>query len=413
MPSMLSTRVIADHQSRNPGTGLQALANESYAVAARLLAQIIAHHPVVRSITLRRSAAAGEVRFGRSDIDLGIVLHHDCATPEGARELSLLNRTVRRLRLGFPWLGQCEVHAVDELADWAELESFRVTCDLGSAVLLCGPPVEYPCHAITTAQAAYRTAFWFENYLPRAFRLGRCTDLWKFSVEMWNTVGLALGRWSKPYLSRGETLTAWRQSEPNPPTPSWSATELWRRIMAFADELYSKLGPSLREPSELLMARLALPPSFMQRTLVIGSSDQLAKHLPLLPRDALPMTPAGLGLYLEYVNPALYERLPPAMLDLGFKEPSPLSWHTALRRWCCPILARKPGFALRGFGTSPRYILFAQQAIAARRSGMSTARIYLEDLGPAGEDSQPFEDYFIHCYPAVLVAADQTREQLD
>jgi hypothetical protein len=411
---MPSTRVIADHQLRNPGTGLQALANEGYATAARLLAQHIVRHPVVRSITLRRSAAIGEVRFGRSDIDLGIVLHHDCTTPAGARELYLLNRTVRRLRLVFPWLGQCEVHSADELAEWAELESFRVTCDLGSALLLSGRPVEYPCHAITATQAAYRTAFWFENYLPRAVRLGRRHNLWKFTLEMWNTVGLALGRLSTPCLSHRETLAAWRQSEPHVdlPTPSWSAIALWRRIMAFAAELYTALGSPLHDPPDLLMFKLVLPPSFSPRTLVVGTIDQLAERRRSLPSDAFPMTPAALGLYLEYVNPAFFERLPPAILDLGFKEPAALSWHAALRRWSCPILARKPGFALRGFGTSPRYILFAEKAAVARRLGMSTAKIHLEDLGPAAKAPQLFFDYFIHQYSNVLAVTHQAREQL-
>ncbi len=409
MPAVAS---IARHTLLRPGSGWQRIANTAYLAAARRLAWILGRHAIVRSITLRRSAAAGEVRFGRSDIDLGIVLHSACASPQETRQLLVLNRSVRRLGLAFPWLGQCEVLAADELAEWAELESFRVALDLGTAVLLHGAPVEFPLHPVTPAQAAYRTAFWFESYLPRALRTANRTNLWKFALEVWITCGLGLGRLSTPYLSRSDTMAAWRAKEPQsgPPEPTWPADRLWRAIMAATEQLHSSLLPPLRAPAEPLSHSLSLPPSFTHRILLVGTAEQLADRMPRLPPDALPLTPEALGLYLEYVNPALFESLPPEILALGFPRPSNAAWQAVLRRWSCPILARKPGFGLRGFGTAPRCVLYAQRAASILRAGCSPATIQPEDFGPAGAPHLSFQEYYTRHYPSVLAAGRAARE---
>lgn len=390
-----------------PGSGWQRRANTAYLAAARGLARAIARHSIVRSITLRRSIAAGEARFGRSDIDLGIVLHSAGVTPAETRQLCALNRTVRRLRLVCPWLGQCEAIASNELPEWAELESFKVGLDLDNALLLYGAPVEFPRYPVTPEQAAYRTAFWFENYLPRALRTGHRTNLWKFTLEMWTTCNLGLGRRITPHLRRSDTLAEWRLHEPlsDLPTPDWPASRLWLRMMALTAELHSSLLDPLRAPAQPLSHSLSLPPSFARRTLLVGTAEQLASRITRFPADTLPLTPEALGLYLEYLNPALYELLPPGVRTLGFPRPSRGAWQAVLRRWSCPTLARKPGFGSRDFGTAPRHVLYAHRVAAATAIGDAPAMIRLEELGPAAQSPQAFGHYFINHYPAVLAAA--------
>ncbi|MEX1111421.1 MAG: hypothetical protein WEB31_06435 [Chthoniobacterales bacterium] len=383
------------------------MTNAAYLAAARVIARVIARHAIVRSVTLRRSIAAGEARFGRSDIDLDIVLHSACATPAEARQLSDLNRTVRRLGLICPWLGQCGAIAFDELAEWAELESFRVGLDLDHAVLLEGEPFEFTRHPITPEQAAYRTACWFENYLPRALRSGNCTNLWKFTLEMWTTCNLGLGRTITPHLRRSDTLAEWHLQEPQSdlPAPDWPADRLWLQMMALTAELHSTLLAPLGVPAQPLSHSLILPPSFARRTLLVGTAEQIASRIARLPANAIALTPEALGLYLEYINPALFGLLPPEIQALGFQRPSRAAWQSVLRRWSFPFLARKPGFGSRDFGTAPRYVLYAQRAAATLGTGDTPAPIRLDDLGPAARSPQAFSTYFIDHYPEVLAAA--------
>lgn len=405
---------IARSRLRHPGSGWQKVANATYVAAARSIAGILGRHQIVRSITLRRSTAAGEVRFGRSDIDLGLVLHSAGEAPAETRELFILNRTVRRLRRVLPWLGQCEVLAVDELADWAAQEPFRVGLDLDHAVLLHGPPVAFARCPISPGHAAYRTAFWYENYLPRALLTRNRGNLWKFSVEMWTTCSLGLGRGIAPHLGRRETMAAWRayESTAELPEPTWTVERLWRLMMDLAAETHAALRPPLSSPRRLIAHSCILPPSFSHRTLLIGTAEQLASSLSRLPPDAMPLTPEALDLYLEFVNPALYTLLPPAVRNLGFSPPSAEAWHTVLRRWSSPILARKPGFGTCNFGTSPRLVLYARQAAAALRAGICPPLIQLEELGPAARASLAFRAYFTDHYASVLAAGRATRAQL-
>jgi len=398
---------IARRRLVRPGSGWQGIANTAYLAAARGLARAIAGHSIVRSVTLRRSIAAGEARFGRSDIDLDIVLHCACVTPAETRQLCALNRTVRRLRLVCPWLGQCVAIASDELSEWAELESFRVGLDLDNAVLLYGAPVEFPRYPVTPEHAAYRTAFWFENYLPRALRTGHRTNLWKFTLEMWTTCNLGLGRRITPHLRRSDTMAEWRLHEPlsDLPAPDWPARRLWLRMMALTAELHSALLTPLHAPAQPLSHSLTLPPSFVRRTLLVGTAEQLASRITALPADAIPITPEALGLYLEYLNPALFELLPPEIRELGFVRPSRGAWQAVLRRWSCPALARKPGFGGRDFGTAPRHVLYAHRVAAALAAGEAPAVVRLEELGPAARSPQAFGEYFINHYPSVLAAA--------
>jgi hypothetical protein len=406
-----ASAIIERRSLRHPGTGAQALANEAYFLAARGLAHVLGRHSIVRSIYLRRGSAAGEVRFGRSDIDLTIVLHDGCASSDGARQLYALNRAVRRLRVVFPWLGECEVYAADELAVWAEVESYRVTLDVNNAVILFGAPVTYPQHPISRRQAAYRTVFWFEKYLPIALRSRHAANLRKFAIEAWMTASLAVGRADRVRLTRAETLAAWH-ADPvpvAPPEPHDPVDVFWRAMAAMTAEVHAALLPPVEQPSRIATHLLVLPPSGLRKTLLVGSTEQLAGELGRLPQDAMVFTPEALALYLEFMNPALHAWLPVSLLPAGISAPSVEAWRDALLRWSCPVLARNPGFGSRVFSRGP-YILRHADRLSRTLEGGRPAKVTVEDL--AVDPPPALRTYFLRDYPDTYALARATQRRL-
>ena len=80
------------------------LATRVYLQAARAIAAVLARKKIVETIFVRRSVASGEVVFGRSDIDLSIVIRDPAS---GAALCSLAN-SFRALHFPFPMLGQAQ-----------------------------------------------------------------------------------------------------------------------------------------------------------------------------------------------------------------------------------------------------------------------------------------------------------------
>jgi hypothetical protein len=409
---------------RQPGTGGQALANTAYLASARGLARLIGQHRIVRSVYVRRSVAAGEVVFGKSDIDLTLVLHDPCATVEGARRLHALNRTVRGIRRMFPWLGQCEVHAAGELADWAERESFRTNLEIANGVLVHGEPIDLPVCPIDQRQAAYRTAFWLEKYLPIALAGRRRDQVWKFVLEMWVTASLAVGRIAEPCLTRAETLRTWqRLSRPvPPPQPGQSVETLWRIAMALLTEVHAALRGPVVSPSHVLVCTAPLPPGGPARTVLVGTVEQLARELGgrskvKLSKTTLVFTPEALDLYIEYVNPGFYAQVLHApgsgrSLAESLQAPAAHAWMDALRRWSCPVLARKPGFGTTDLGAAPDQVRYARRVAETlpHEWPPSAKDAPASDLTSGARPS--IRDYFVRDYVSVYEATQETRRRL-
>src|SRR3990170_2820050 len=96
-------------------TRFQELGNTVYRAIAKLTASALGSCDIVQSVFLRRSVAAGEVSFGRSDIDLTVVIRSPLSTPEEAETILALNQRCRLIRALVPVLGEVEVGTLEEL----------------------------------------------------------------------------------------------------------------------------------------------------------------------------------------------------------------------------------------------------------------------------------------------------------
>jgi len=309
-----------------------------YRLAATEAGRVLVSNEIVQSILVRRSVAAGEVDFGRSDIDLTIVLKGPSETAEEAEKLLALSRCYRRLRWCVPALGECFVLTPEEVLRSYGADPYRASLERRCGLVVQGPEVDIPELPISQSGVAYRTIDWFRGYLPIAVKTGNRRNLRKFAIEIWNAYATATGLIEQPYITRGEAERAWQRSEPGLNTARMSRSELFRQCCRLAARVHAAFRPPLPVLDRPL--RLRVGPT---RYIVIPSPEYpLARDE--LGWDAMVATPEILDLYLHHVSALGYARLGSEIRDLGIRPPVYEEYVDALGRALDPFRLRTIGF---------------------------------------------------------------------
>jgi predicted nucleotidyltransferase len=368
-------------------------------VAARLLSA----SDIVVSVYVRRSVAVGEVSFGRSDIDLGIVLREGLPPLAERHELLKLARLYRRIKIALPMLGECEVHDPESLRRMPRIDPYRASIDRRAAILLHGPPVQIPEAAIPQAESVRRLIFWIERYLPAAIRSRDSRNARKLALEMWNGWACATGLVPEPYLTRRDTgaaMTAGGMAVPRDPIA---------RCFSIAADMHQRLFPPLDRMRSATIARIELAPGLHPRTLVLIADA----HAPL-PAEAftpasLVATPEALALYLTYVNPFAHAHLPRAVLDLGLHPPERGDIAACCRRYAGDRqMLRSPGLATADIGGPIQRAAAARMGVAALRNDEPLGR-----LGPRAPAPPSLEAYYMNVYPALCAEMSDLWSELE
>jgi len=358
-------------------------ATRAYLRAARLAAKVLGRSEIVESVWVRRSVAAGEVSFGRSDIDLGLAIRPEAARDGEGAALLALYRRFRALRVALPILGECQVYDDLDLRTWWSTDTFRASIDRRSAITLHGAPVEVPDLPIPPGHAARRCAFWLDGYLPTAYRSGNMRNLRKFAVEMWNASATARGLLREPLVRRSEAEQLWRDM-----TPAQAARlrggrdELLALCFGLLSELHAALQQPLRPLQQTYVLETALPPNGERRTMVVLPSSETAPPREAeLPRAML-FTPEALHLYLEYVNPFAACALGGELMDsIGLAQPGRAAAVRACRNYGASFRTRSPGFEERRAAAAEARVRWVARTLgqdqpAAAPEEVSTTRYY-------------------------------------
>ena len=325
--------MASEHASRQNKIGTWA-----YRHIATAAGRSLARNEIVRSVLVRRSVSTGEVDFGRSDIDLTIVLSGPAVSSDEIELLLVLSRTYRWMRKLMPVIGECFALSPEELKRSYKLDSYRASIERRSALVVHGPPVEIPDIPVTTRGAVYRTVGWFRGYIPIALKHGNRRNLRKFAIEIWNAYATATGLITQPFLTRRETLDAWRQSEPELSLERLSRPELFRLCCRLAAKVHAALRPPL--------ATLDQPRRMRARStqyLVIPSPEYEVSRNEL-GWDTLLATPEILDLVLHYLNAFDYASLDSDIRDLGIEPPDYEDYVETGRRALDPFRLRTVGF---------------------------------------------------------------------
>jgi predicted nucleotidyltransferase len=319
------------------------LAAAIYRKAAKISSHVLAGSPMVESVLLHRSVATGEVIFGRSDIDLMLVISREDAQ-DGAK-LGSLYRKVQRLRIVIPVLNHIELHEPDGVQNLARIDTFWGSITRRAVMLLSGKAVEIPVAVVEPVHALGRFGLAVEWFFAISVQQKNRRNLRKISLESWNACATAEGLIPEPYLLRSEMEAAVLRTERNIFTrrlsePSY-ATGF---VFGLADRLHRQRLPALRKLAKPLIFEAITAPLALRRLfVVIPHADEL---LPpeAFARGAFPCTPEVLHLYLHYKNPFLYWVMPRPLLDLGMKPPGVQEFLRACRYYSHKRFLFQPGF---------------------------------------------------------------------
>ena len=319
------------------------LAAAFYRQAAKVSARMLASSPMVESVLVRRSVATGEVCFGRSDIDMLMVVGREAA--EDGEKIASLYQKVRRVRVLNPALSHVDVFEPDGIASLARMDTFWGSMERRTLVLLRGKPVEIPFAPVQMDHALGRFLLWAEMYIPMSVQRRSRRDLWKTSLESWNAYATAEGLIAEPYLLRSEMEAHVRGAAGGVMTrrleePSYAT----RFVLGLADRLHHSRLPALRMLAKPLVFEAIMAPLALRRLFVILPRADFPLPPVAFARGAFPCTPEVLDLFLHYKNAFLYWALPPELLNLGMKPPSVPGFLRACRYYGHNHFLCYPGF---------------------------------------------------------------------
>jgi hypothetical protein len=390
---------------------LKDISNGTYRMIGRAVARVLGSFDFVESVFIRRSVATREVSFGRSDIDLTIVVSSPLATPEEAGRLLELNRSYMLLRACIPILGECLIYDRRELDRAYRTDPFRASLDRRSALPVYGKPVGIPTVPIRAHNAAQSSIVWFLHYLPVAMGKRQRRNLRKFALEIWSGLHIASGDVREPYLTKDETELAWRSAggECAPDNLGQDPAATFALCCSLAGRLHRLLLPPLTSIERPVIA------SGKGRSYVVVPTADYPLPTKAFRQGCFVCTPEVLDLFVHCVSAFEYAHLPPELLELGIRPPTVDEFVQTCRTYIDAGLLRSFGFG--GRRTAPLTIYRLVRAI--RHAVGYLERGETPQSHPQGEPEEfwmrrPSRSEYYRCwYPRLYRDAEESWRVLE
>ena len=377
------------------------LACSIYRLAARLSALLLGTSGCLQSVLVHRSVATGEVVFGRSDIDLLVVLRPGVT---GAR-LARLYQGLRLLQKCNPALTHLELFRPGQLEELARRDTVFGSMERRSMRLLYGEPVTLAPLPVEPQHALRKFLLWCEVFLAVALHQRNARNLHKIALECWNYYAVAQGLQSQPWLLRSEMQRHLPGSHSQLHTPQGALSF----VLELARQLHGSRLPPLTPLRSPLIFNALLPPYCFQRRFVVLPEPQSPLPSQVFEPGAFAVTPELLHLYAHYKNGFLHGLLPQTLLNLGMQPPKPAGFTLDLLHYCDPRALFFPGFADR---RAPHPA--ARLACLQHAWGWLKRDLLPPPLEPAGLQSWVLDivDYYRTSYEPLQAQSDQLELEI-
>lgn len=385
------------------------MAARLYLLAARSSAALLGRHEVVHQVLVHRSVATGEVDFGRSDIDLILIVSPD---PDGRRhgvQLLDLCRSVRRIRRVNRALNHVEAHDRPGWVEWLSLDTYRGSQERRSAITLSGPPAVLPTIPVRREHAVRRFVMSPLHYLVDVLVRGDRRNLRKIALDMWNAYAVATGSIPDPFLRREEIADHYDRSPERqqlgelghaPETLMafmWGLARLLHgRVLAPLGEFRQRLTVALRVPPYQGARRFVLP------TASPGDQPQAQLHSTIL-------SPEALDLFIHFVNPFVWHSLPADLLENGFRQPSTEFYVEASRYEFRGQILRAPGLMSTNTDRAIAWECLVRSVLPQLENGERPSA-HAFSLYAARRPTQ--QEYYLEHFPRLRFAHDEITQRL-
>jgi predicted nucleotidyltransferase len=390
----------------------QKIATAFYRQAARVSARMLFSSPIVESVVLHRSVATGEVDFGRSDIDMLIVVD-DERGEEGSLVASLC-QDLKRARLINPALNHVDVYDPHGIASHARMDTFWASVERRSSMLLRGKPVEIPFAPVHPDHALSKFLLWVEWFFAVSVQQRNRRNLWKTSLECWNSYASAEGLIKEPYVLRREMEAQARGIEGNLTTERLREPDYATQfVFELAERLHRSRLPALGKLSKPMAFEAITAPLCLHRRFVVVPRAESPLPAETFEKGAFPCTPEILDLFIHAKNAFFYWILPPELLELGIEPPFISEFLRACGSYSHSRFLFHPGFAIASPQTQTARVAIIRHALDGASRGELPAAIPQEDireLMTAG--AATIADYFHTDYGRLRRESRQIQESL-
>jgi len=418
------------------------LSTALYRLVAQAVASRLGALDCVASVYVRRSVACGEVVFGRSDIDVHILIHPFTDLQEEAQALLRLTDCLARLRRLFPILGDCDVSTRAELERWYQLRPFTWYRDRGW-LKLHGAEFARPHVSLSDGDARDSLLWWFFwawEQLPQFFRTEDVHTCRNLFLDMVNAALLYTGEF-KEAKSRAEVWRHWRVAKTTPRARTARLPRRWPSSLEtrrnFLRQLYREsldLGRMLADHVEGTLAmeknvphlRCLSPFTFAEKNYLLldpFQQDRVEDALTAMKHDAtvFATTPAALALYWRHRNPWEYYTVLDATPPSSFPPPSGRALHHSLQASLTPEIPRRIGCTLgrKGRGSMAIGLQYAQHELYADHRIISRNAEELMSQYQLHYGAWPYSGtvlrtvYFQYDYPRLCRTIDSLARKID
>ncbi len=392
----------------------QGLTNSVYRGVARLTGRVLGASRLVESVFVHRSVAAGEISFGKSDIDLVLVVRQPAPASADGPELASLYENVRRIRRFNPAIGHMAVQDPSGIRKAVEADTYLGSLDRRSSLLLYGKPVHFPEMAVRKEDALRRFAFWQDSFLSTAIRHGDARNLRKIASDMWNAYAVASGMLAIPFTTRSQAESHWsahensHSSEEVRSNPERSPFHGFRLAM----RLHGELLPALKPMSDPMVFRARMAPRFRERLMVVVPGPDSPVPAEALERGSFLTTPELLHLYVHYVNPFCHWILPRELTELGLQPPTPEEFARACLFYGHSHTTRNPGFMHQDTTAPHTTVALLEHALAHLRIGEIPPPMPPGEVDELHRRRTSVEDYFRRDFGGLYHRTEELWAQL-
>jgi hypothetical protein len=419
------------------------LGTKAYGALARAAARGIGSLGFVRGVYARRSLACGEIIFGRSDIDLTVLIDRPAGLEAEVAHLLALSRRFAAVSTALPLFGPPEVATAAELADWYRSPDFPATPERDRGWLrLYGEPFAPPnAHGSPPALRRQNLPwlFWAWTSLPDFHRAGRVRTCCNLLLDMIDVLQLSAGRVHGP-SRRAAVLARWSADlAPGPEiddlarvlrggrprAPSDLLRWVYRQSLEVADALDDHAGERLEGVVPATEVVTRVPFSYRPRRYLLVDprcTGALGDALDRMERDpeVFVTTARALRLYLVHRNPWEYFTIADPEVRAALQPPREDVLRRAVRYYLHRIVPRRLGLAIGTGADRSRTIgpqiaqarLWVEHGVVARGHADLVA-LWRDRYGDwPWRPANSCGEYFTREYPLVCRAMDAVAARL-
>jgi predicted nucleotidyltransferase len=404
-----------------------------YMFIAKIIAKMLSRFDPVTELFGKGSLASGEIVFGKSDIDITILIKDFDNEKDEAYFLSKLYDIYLVAQKLFPMLGECDIYNRFDIQTWYSFNTYNSFADR-NWIKLYGSEIDPFPSEVRKEDIVFKFLWWFFKFLHVSYRKNNIKGCFNVFTELVNCYCTYSGEFERPKLKRKQILdyliaanstckqlkvlqsafySRFRSNDYRFLT-CW----IYQQCLKMANKLYDLTPNKLQGQVKAAEIYSYSPPEFIPRKYIVMESlseNEIINCLKIIKRDqqSVLVTDKLFNLYLRYYNPWEYYIMLKSGQPIDLSEPSiEVVQEYMLRR----VNKVFPRYVPLSGKYDPLFNMISQCRLFLDRGFISNSEVDLHKAYRFHYGNWPFmkhklhKTYFAYDYPKVLIFIDEIHK---